>query len=306
MSRYQPPIINGGTRDAPTWSDLASYYLPQQPFIGQPAPLPPSPFESMRQEYQSRPIVVNQPTMPSFQPSGQGGTAYDEIMARLNRRTPVREAPVEEVVQTEQQSGEGVGDLIEQARAFGLPEDWRNGQPGHGAARAAVMMRPDQVEARRQAALQAASNPNGAIMSGMGYGEGTGTGQFVDLPTGSTGDRNSYGLGEAMSGAGPYNPYNPITGVGMAPGAAAADTTSGWSVATAGRGNQPSEFWSAVGNVARAAGNFAQFAAAMSMTLTPAQAQEVWESYQEAERRRRGRGEANSQPEETREVNTNE
>lgn len=299
MSRYQPPIINGGTRDAPTWSDLASYYLPQQPFIGQPAPLPPSPFESMRQEYQSRPIVVNQPTMPSFQPSGQGGTAYDEIMARLNRRTPVREAP--SAPPEEESTSAGSGTYVYPDSVARMPEGWRNGDPDNGAARAMLAYRMQQGTIR---------GSDGPIVSEMGYGEGTNTGQPVGIQTnGSSGDRGSYGLGEAMSGAGPYNPYNPITGVDMAPGAAAADTTTGWTAATAGRGesqSSSSRFWDSVSNVARAAGNFAQFAAAMSMTFTPTQAQEVWEDFQEAERRRRTRSDANSGPEETREVNTNE
>lgn len=303
MPRYQPPIITGGTRDAPTWSELASYYLPDQPFM--PQQVGPSPFQS-RQEYANRPVVVNAPPLPNFQgvPSpptqGEGGTAYDEIMNRLRRRpTPVREQEEGALPAAEAETvGPGFADLSE----YGLPEGWQNGDPGHGAARAAVLMRPDQVAARREASLV------DDVMSELGFGEGTGTGQITNLPENQPGQQGAVGLGTAMSGQGPYDPYNPLTGVSVAPGAAAADTTTGWSVASAGRGvGHNRGVWEGIVNAAAAAGNFLQFAAQMQGTFTPTQVREVWEAYQAAERKRRlGRDGANAEAAAVREVNNNE
>lgn len=178
-------MIIGGTRDAPEWSQLESYYLPYQQ-MNDPSGLSTNPFSSA---YRPPPIqqMMQLPELPSFTPSnpvntaGGGSTAYDEIMSRLGRRTPTPTPPPQEEVE-EASSGE----IPDTGRFTGidLPEGWQNGDPGHGAARAHVMMLPDQIEARR---AQEAQEMAAAALSELGYG-GFGTGQPVGpLSNGGTG-----------------------------------------------------------------------------------------------------------------------
>lgn len=116
MPRFQPPMIIGGTRNDPQWSDLASYYLPTQegllPPVGYtPGSAPPRPDgigESYRQMYAARPIEQSPPRYerPAPWTSQEGPSAYDEIMSRL--RSPMQSSsPAPATEQAGIPSGEG-------------------------------------------------------------------------------------------------------------------------------------------------------------------------------------------------------
>lgn len=85
MPRYQPPIITGGTRSAPTWSELASYYLPQQQGRNT-GPIPMLSDGTLLEQYRS---MINRPLQPAQNrgtiptPWSGGGSSYEEIMRRL-------------------------------------------------------------------------------------------------------------------------------------------------------------------------------------------------------------------------------
>lgn len=180
MPRYQPPIINGGDRNNPTWSELAAYYLPREegqnrggpnaqiPMLSSPTAIgDPRILEQYRQMYrdpyaplQSR----DRGTTPS--PWSGGGSAYDEIMNRLRSRGPaIPTIPTETAVAAPQAQRPS---LIshEDARAYGFPEGWRNGQPGGGAIQAMIGHR--NMLAQQQAAQSGGSYGAGPSGAGMG------------------------------------------------------------------------------------------------------------------------------------------
>lgn len=88
MPRYQPPMITGGDRRNPTWSELLSYYLPQQqgyesrpqiPMLSDPM----ATYERYRRPLETAP---DRGTRPS--PWTAGGSSFEEIMRRLTERRP--------------------------------------------------------------------------------------------------------------------------------------------------------------------------------------------------------------------------
>lgn len=294
MPRYQPPIITGGGREAPTWSELASYYLPQQQGMERPSmsPIRPSGLEEhYRQMYANRPIEQSPPRYRRPEPwtSANGPSAYDEIMSRL---TAPRQSSVPDTPPPSADSNP-TGEIPSTGRFTGmaLPEGWQNGDPGHGAARAHVMMQPDQIEARRAQDMAAAA------LSELGYGDGTGTGQFADIQTGGGGNSGVMGLGEAMT-AGSYDPFNTQgTGVNAQVGATNRqdwDPNQGWTAATAGRPSEGLD-WEAIGFWLRvAAGDPIATYDALTGNVPG------------SDRRRRNNSDTNRESASDREVNTNE
>lgn len=104
-SRYQPPMITGGGRNSPTWSELLEYYLPRQinqdgsqagqnrlPLLSQLGQQSSSLPDHYRALY-SRPLepARDRGTRPS--PWQGGGSSYDEIMRRLHGR-PIQTEPM--------------------------------------------------------------------------------------------------------------------------------------------------------------------------------------------------------------------
>lgn len=251
MPRYQPPIINGGDRNNPTWSELAAYYLPREegqnrggpnariPMLSSPTAIgDPRILEQYRQMYRD-PYAPLQPrdrgTTPS--PWSGGGSAYDEIMNRLRSRSPaIPTIPTETAVAAPQAQRPS---LIshEDARAYGFPEGWRNGQPGGGAIQAMIGHR--NMLAQQQAAQSGGYPVPGALgESGGGTVSGGGQAWGGDLGGGGGGISGMPGF---MQPGGSYDQGPSGAGMGsyMIPGAGGGyggQSANGWTAATAGTG----------------------------------------------------------------------
>ena len=210
MPRYQPPIITGGTRNNPTWSELASYYLPLQE--GRNAnPIPMLSNGSLLEQYRS---MINRPLQPAQDrgtiptPWSGGGSSYEEIMRRL-------------------EGGRAVSPLAGSVPTSQIP----------------TTQAPPTTQQPSDPA-QPANLDDGSGARGGGGGGGTGGGGYNGPGAwggGGGGGPTYSGMPGFMQGAGMgYTPgsFNPSGGIpGVSPGYGG-QSALGWNVVSAGNPNQ--------------------------------------------------------------------
>ena len=219
MPRYQPPIITGGNRNNPTWSELMQYYLPQQQGMSSPQlPMLSDPMALAQQYQQPFQPAMDRGTTPS--PWTAGGSSYEEIMRRLNeggRAVPTRPYPTEG----------GEMPAAPTAAPMSAAQPSIPTEDGYGGG--AFVGRP---------------LANGQVGGGLrGDGGSTGGGYVGPGAWGGAGQGSPYsgmpgflqGAGTGYQQASPFNPSASIPGVGSGFGGQSA---LGWNAVSAGNNPQ--------------------------------------------------------------------